>query len=223
MKISKFVTAIVTSAILSFHQNPANATVYSFVIGGLNDGDIDQVCKNVHSSAYVTSFNPERSASVCVFPAGIEVSTNSGGGIEFGLTNIGGSINWGTSKTVLQYDVNQSVDHTKVCLHKYNNSGFTNPRWSWQNQSCIGEQDVVETQPQLKVVGTIGHNQFWAYCSGNNYRSYYDHGFSLQCGYQEWTQGQPEGDYFDYQDVCRYVYGDGVFYSGDTKACSIWQ
>jgi hypothetical protein len=103
---------------------------------------------------------------------------------------------------------------------KYQNSGYNNPRWDWNSQACIGEAQIAvqqqeENNPQIKVVGSIGHDQLWAFCSGNSYRSYYDHGFSLQCGKQEWVEGQAEGDYFDYQDVCRNIYGNGVFYSND--------
>ena len=128
------------------------------------------------------------------------------------------------------------VEISKICANQF--SGAEGVYWFWHdtNQNmCYGKSFInrddrgkgsstirtggVDQNPQYKVVGTIGHNQFWAFCSGNGYRSYYDHGFNLQCGYSNWVQGQPEGQWFDYNNVCSQIYGGTKYYSTDVNAC----
>jgi hypothetical protein len=77
VKLSKIASIIFTSAMLSIHQFPANAEYRTSVIDGINDGDVDQYCKStLGSNSYVTSFNPARSASVCILNYGTEVNGN---------------------------------------------------------------------------------------------------------------------------------------------------
>ena len=101
-------------------------------------------------------------------------------------------------------------------LCKFKND--TDSWYDWQSQSCVAEGWVIDPVPQIKIIGSIGHSQLWAFCSSKGYRSYYDHGFSLQCGYQDWVEGQAEGDYYDYHDICRYAYSTDAF-AYDYNSC----
>jgi hypothetical protein len=130
VKTSKFVSFLASTLLL---LTPSQAVAGKFetltsFIGELNNGDVDQVCKNIHSSAYVSSFNPDRSATVCIFPQGIEVGVNSGGSCTVGFLEFTCSVNWGNDSTTLKYDVNQSVNHDRVCLHKYQSYGYSDTR-----------------------------------------------------------------------------------------------
>jgi hypothetical protein len=218
VKISKFVTAFVASAILSF-QSQAYAGTTIVTVSNLNNGDNDQLCKTVWGeSSFSSFFDLNQRGAICKIPSGVEFSNESSIGSSIGLdTSISGQMTNG--KTVLDYAVDKLIPLSALC--KFKNG--THTWYDWQSQSCVAEQYVDERQPQLAVLGPIGHNQFWTFCSGSGYRSYYDQGYAIQCGRNEWVAGQPEGDYYDYQNVCRYVYGNGVFYSDDNKACSTWQ
>jgi hypothetical protein len=127
------------------------------------------------------------------------------------------------------------VEISKICSNQF--SGAEGVYWFWHdtNQNmCYGKIFIdrddrgkgsstirtggADQTPQLKAVGTIGHSQLWAFCSSKGYRSYYDHGYDLQCGFQEWVAGNAEGDSFNYADVCQQIYG-APHYATDWKSC----
>jgi hypothetical protein len=126
------------------------------------------------------------------------------------------------------------VEISAICRTQF--SGAEGVYWFWHdpNQNmCYGNSYInrddrgkgsstirtggADQEPQYKVVGTIGHDQLWSFCSSNGYRSYYDHGGQLQCGHQEWVNGQPEGDWFTYQNVCERIYPGSANYIGQNS------
>jgi hypothetical protein len=133
-----YLVRLIAILVLSIPALPANATVtqkvtntkanqiaYSetILIGDINEGDADQACKTNYGyatfEAYVSQFLPNQQVAVCTRNLTKEVGT---GGI-----NVGES----TSNYILSFNT--------LCNLKYYNSGYGNPRWSWQNNACIGE------------------------------------------------------------------------------------
>jgi hypothetical protein len=204
---------VLVSTIFCSVSNPLPAKADLVTIGDVNIGDLDQWCKNYEggSSSFAKELRLAQAVGICQ------------------INNVFDSAGQQNS-----YGVEKAISLDYICGEKYPQHRRlfdSRGNYDWQSQSCVAEvsenrgkgSSTIRTggedqNPQLKAVGTIGHDQLWSFCSSKGYRSYYDHGYDLQCGYQNWVQGQPEGDYFNYKDVCQQIYGTPYF-ATDWKAC----
>jgi hypothetical protein len=65
--------------------------------------------------------------------------------------------------------------------------------------------------------GRLNHHAFWGFCSSKGYRSYYDHSNFVVCGYDEYDKDaeNPNGDAFDYNQVCAGYFGNNSILKDD--------
>jgi hypothetical protein len=63
--------------------------------------------------------------------------------------------------------------------------------------------------------GPLNHQVFWGFCSNNGYRSYYDRGGFVICGYEEYNRQDmdPQGVVFYYDQVCEGYFGNSAAYN----------
>ena len=97
--------------------------------------------------------------------------------------------------------------------------------WVWDAvKGWIIDTSLKEAGRTMKnnpvLIGGLGHNVFWSFCSNAGYQSYYDLNDHILCGYNPWNPGNPEGDYFSYHDVCYQYYNQPSYYNTELGMCA---